>query len=413
MVKAHSQEIPSEYYNEYRAFLTKTRFTGFTYYIDDYSYGYVGIIQTKPRGADPGRDDFVARKFSRILDIYALQPEVGGVQPPDTGPCSIEYWKATKPPPLKTFFTHFVQQTEPYVKKNWKPPWGIFPILLIADTLNDRALRYDVNTERMRHTTKFPPKIDIPLSQPCSVYCDETRTYIADTEGKRLVILDRFSFTPIATILTYEGGYGSFLKPTDVKTDNLFIYVLDQDLHSIITFFKKDFKFLKQVDVRIPSDTEDPKPYSLALDITAIYVTIENFHQVRIFSRITQEYGQSFGTYGTDPDQFNTPKQIQLDTFFLYVADSLNHRISQIVKSNFFPFRTLGLNEPYYFPFNTPRGVALSGDYLIVADTLNHRIAKFLKFSLTSKSMFGILGSELNQFNTPQGLSGDLEQYWD
>lgn len=78
MVKAYNQVIPSEYYHNYRKALIKLRFTGFDYYIDEYNYGYVGLVQTrvKPRhlslrGFDVPRQSSATAIARRIFHIWA------------------------------------------------------------------------------------------------------------------------------------------------------------------------------------------------------------------------------------------------------------------------------------------------------------------------------------------------------
>lgn len=78
MVKAYNQRVPSEYYYNYRKALGKIRFTGFDYYIDTYSYGSVGIIQTRAnkfrlslREFDTPRQTKAVALARRIFHLWA------------------------------------------------------------------------------------------------------------------------------------------------------------------------------------------------------------------------------------------------------------------------------------------------------------------------------------------------------
>lgn len=92
-------------------------------------------------------------------------------------------------------------------------------------------------------------------------------------------------------------------------------------------------------------------------------------------------------------------------TPFVYVVDSLNHRVQAFdYYGNFrFSFGSCGTGNGQ---FNTPYGIANDGEYLYVTDSGNARVQVFTLYGVYV-SQWGSVGSGDGQFDSPLGIAVD------
>ena len=132
--------------------------------------------------------------------------------------------------------------------------------------------------------------------------------------------------------------------------------------------------------------------------------------------------GGSIGASGTDPDEFNSPEKIAVDTSSgkLYVADAGNNRIVRYnldgtLDAAWGSGGTIGSLGSSVNEFNQPCGVAVDASGgLFVADTHNNRIKKYtsggsLDVSWGSNGIIGSYGDGANQFRDPMAIAVDAD----
>lgn len=143
---------------------------------------------------------------------------------------------------------------------------------------------------------------------------------------------------------------------------------------------------------------------------------------VTTFAGTTGALGSSDGT-GTLFASFSLPNGVTTDGTNLYVADTDNHIIRQIVINTGVVTTLAGLagnsgssnGTGSAARFNRPYGITTDGTNLYVADTLNHTIRKIVIATgdvTTLAGSAGILGSTdatgaLAGFNFPRGITTD------
>ena len=116
----------------------------------------------------------------------------------------------------------------------------------------------------------------------------------------------------------------------------------------------------------------------------------------------------TFGSAGTEPGQFNAPRELAFAADgSLYVADSRNHRIQHLsadgkVIKVWGTFADQANGSAPIGTFNEPWGVAVGPDgNVYVSDTWNHRVQKFSADGTPIK-MWGVFGTS----ETPGALYG-------
>jgi len=142
-----------------------------------------------------------------------------------------------------------------------------------------------------------------------------------------------------------------------------------------------------------------------------IYVADSGNHRIQVFDRDGQ-FVRGWGSFGSEPGQFNEPWGLAIDDQYLYVADTWNHRIQKFTLDGTLvgvfgqsgspaaedPSGGLGL-------FFGPRDIVLLGDdRLLVTDTGNHRLQELTRDG-EFISVIGSFGNQLGQFNEPVGLA--------
>ncbi len=118
-------------------------------------------------------------------------------------------------------------------------------------------------------------------------------------------------------------------------------------------------------------------------------------------------YISQWGSFGTEPEQFNNPHGIAIDqSFNVFVVDTENHRVQKFDTDGNF-ISQWGSNGTGNGQFGYPVGIAidLNGD-IYIADTNNSRIQKFdADGNFITK--WGTSGNGNGQFNRAVGISVD------
>ena len=172
-------------------------------------------------------------------------------------------------------------------------------------------------------------------------------------------------------------------------------------------------------------------PYGITSDGTDLYVADANNNTIRkitvstgavtTFAGVAGASGSTNGT-GTAA-RFNHPDGITSDGTCLYVADTGNNTIRQIVISTQVVTTLAGVagavgsadGTGTTARFNYPTGIATDGAYLYVADTDNHTIRKVVISSGVVSTLAGTAGTAGSadgtgtgaQFNYPYGIASD------
>lgn len=172
-------------------------------------------------------------------------------------------------------------------------------------------------------------------------------------------------------------------------------------------------------------------PYGITSDGTDLYVADANNNTIRkitastgavtTFAGVAGAPGSTDGT-GT-ASRFKHPDGITSDGTYLYVADTGNNTIRQIVISTQVVTTLAGVagavgsadGTGTAARFNYPTGVAANGGYLYVADTDNHTIRKVVISSGVVSTLAGTAGTASSadgtgtgaQFNYPYGIASD------
>jgi sugar lactone lactonase YvrE len=150
----------------------------------------------------------------------------------------------------------------------------------------------------------------------------------------------------------------------------------------IVFFLFYSFTFAKVIGYG-PLSSNLNDPYSLAISSYGsyagyIYVADTNHHRVQVFDNLGN-FKFSFGTYGTNPGQFNFPKGIAINTINgrVAVSDTENHRI-QIFEPDGTFVAVYGNYGSLKGQFKSPHGLCFDqSGKLYVADRDNNRIQVF------------------------------------
>ena len=260
--------------------------------------------------------------------------------------------------------------------------------------------------------------------------------YITDEENHRIQILNSQG-KPIGVWGSNGNKEGYFNRPQALTVDeNGNVLVCDTENHRIQKF-RDTGEFLTTWGHNGTKEGEFRSPQGITVDMIGDVFVADTYNdRIQKFSP-SGEFLLQWGGYGSaydcdyDDDNnksiyhpycnlklLNWPKRITIDpNGYLYVVDSLNHRIQVFDREGFFTtyWGDLTKEEDWYWPYTqndgklqNPTGIASdSKGYIYVADTLNDRIQKFLSgggFLIK----WGSWGIEENQFRDPEGIAVDV-----
>ena len=246
--------------------------------------------------------------------------------------------------------------------------------------------------------------------------------YIADSNNNRLVRIDDLNqpATDSANFHTYgTGGNGNvqFDYPQQLTVDSLNrVYVADTGNNRIARIDDitdtSPAHFASYYGTPNDPTQQLNNPYGVALDTLGHFYIADSGNQriVRI-DNFAGAAPRLFGSYGNGPNQFGGPIQVAMDSHnYLYVTDPFNNRIVQIKDinrtdaANFTPYGTYG-SQPGNF--DGPYGIAVdSQDRIYIADTNNGRIARINDISGAGYTSYDASNSG-NSFAFPIGIAFD------
>ncbi len=276
---------------------------------------------------------------------------------------------------------------------NYAEGLGIDPQgkLLVADTWNDRIVRYDADGKSVGALGTHGHK-DGELECPRAVTTDaQGSIYIADCWNHRIVKLSSdgkflLAFGKKGGPWGYDEGDGQFLYPSGVAVDAKGnIYVSDLNNNRLQKFDAKG-KFLLKWGVEGRQDGQFSKPGALVMDKQdRLWVADVGNDRVQRFTFDSEGkpvFDGQWGKEGYEPGEFDRPYGLTVDKDgSFYVADFGNHRIQK--------FDAKGrLQYVYDKPgsgdgeVDSPIALAVDdGGVLYVSDWGNNRIQKLLPAS--------------------------------
>lgn len=248
------------------------------------------------------------------------------------------------------------------------------------------------------------------FDKPMAVTVAGDRIYVADTNNKRVQVLDR-NGNQIKTIGSWGNNPGQFQFPYGIALDSKGrIYVADIYIGGI-SVFDKDGKFLNYFAEKTPKEKTLLMPAGVYIADDKVYVTDVKRNQVLMFD-INGKLLRVLGKKGrTNPGEFNAPNALTIDQDGnLYVVDTGNQRVQVFDKNGKFKKFINGSKDGKGDSiFVNPRGIGVdSRGNLYVVSNLTHFIYVFDK---TGKQIyvFGGQGDLDKQFSLPNGLFIDSQ----
>ena len=203
-----------------------------------------------------------------------------------------------------------------------------------------------------------------------------------------------------------QGRYEISYQPTIKGRHQLHIKVQGQHIRG--SPFNVAVKSVEKLGTPILTIGGVVRPWGVAVNQRGEVVVAEwGGHCVSVFSPSGEKL-RSFGTSGSDPEQFLGPREVAVDgEGNILVADSKNDRIQRLTSEGQF-LASVGTKDSGPLQFSHPTGIAFnaSNNKCYVTDTRNHRV-QVLNSDLTFSTTFGKNGSSKGQFGFPYGIACD------
>ena len=286
------------------------------------------------------------------------------------------------------------------------------------------------------------------FNNPTGITTDRTNLYVSDTDNHtiRKIVISSGVVTTIAGngvsgFVDTPNGTPQFSFPSGITTDGTNLFVTDTGNHVIrhidiatgtVTTFSGTGTPGSLNGVQSVAQFNAPSGIAIATPGTTTYLyvadTLNNLiRQVTVATGGVATFAGTAGAPGTADGtmtnaRFNNPYGITTDGINLYVADTLNHSIRQIVLSTGVVTTLAGSSGVSGYldgtgaaaRFNQPVGITTDGENLYVADQQNHRIRKVVIATgvVTTLAGSGNPGSldgagTAAEFNLPDGLTND------
>jgi hypothetical protein len=255
---------------------------------------------------------------------------------------------------------------------------------------------------------------------PFDITTDGTNLYVVDTNCHTIkqIVIDNGTVTILAGTGSSGSANGvgtsaSFDTPYGITTDGTNLYVADSFNHSIrqigidnrsVTTLAGDGSWGWSNGVG--TSAEFQRPYGITTDGTNLYVADTNSHTIRQIGIDNRSVTTLAGTSRSSGSangvgtlaSFNFPKGITTDGTNLYVADSDNNLIRQIVISTKAVTTLAGDGSQgstdhatgTSASFNDPTGITTDGTNLYVADRDNHLIRQIV---ISTKAVTTLAGT--------------------
>jgi len=294
----------------------------------------------------------------------------------------------------------------------------------------------------------FPGSADgaaATFNQPRGITTDGTYLYLADTFNntvRQIEIATGETTTLAGTAIVFgaddgTGAAARFNTPRGITTDGTNLYVADTFNNSIrkVVIATGETTTLAGSTAGTPGSANGTgtaarfnQPSGITTDNSSLYVADAGNHTIRQIVINTGEVTTLAGTAGTSGatdgavGRFFNPRGITTDGTNLYVADTGNHTIRQVVKATGVTSTLAGAGTAAGDAdgttdarFNQPVGITTDGDNLYVADTFNHTIRQVVIATAEVTTLVGLAGvadaadgtGTGALFNTPRGITTD------
>uniref|UniRef100_A0A1X7UXH3 Uncharacterized protein n=1 Tax=Amphimedon queenslandica TaxID=400682 RepID=A0A1X7UXH3_AMPQE len=301
---------------------------------------------------------------------------------------------------------------------------GVYRIQCNPSTRGTHTVKvqvYDVHLEDTSLAIPFNPYLDnitpvrtiTEFKDPCGVaVMDDNHVIITELDGHCVTILDREGKK--VKSLGGEGGSGNvkFLYPRGVAiTPDKFILVSDNDRIQKISM---DGYLIASVGELGREPLQFSGPYGIAISpITGqVYIVDWLNHRIQVLNP-DLTFSHSFGSKGSANGQFQSPRDIAIDSQGLVcVTDFDNHRIQKFSPDGKFVGQ-FGSEGSGPGQVNGPRGITIdtaAAGLVYVSEEGNNRISVFTSDGVFV-SKFGSKGSNIDQFDRPYGLAFDKDGF--
>jgi uncharacterized repeat protein (TIGR02543 family) len=285
------------------------------------------------------------------------------------------------------------------------------------------------------------------FSSPAFLDTDGTRLFVADLANHTVRQIE-ISTGAVTTLAGTAGTPGSadgigasalFDMPMGIATDGTYVYVVDSSQCTIrrITIATGAVTTIAGSagtagsDDGVGSAARFSDPYDITTDGANLYVTDfgnSTIRQIEIASGVVTTLAGTAGSIGSDDGigaaaSFNSPAGLTTDGTNLYVADTSNYTIRQVVIATGAVTTlagtagSLGSDDGIggAASFNMPVGITSDGGNLYVTDMDNHTIRQIVIAAGAVTTLAGTAGSPGSDdgsgagasFNTPVGIATD------
>ena len=307
---------------------------------------------------------------------------------------------------------------------------GVYRIQCNPSTSGTHTVKvqvYDVQLEDTSLVIPFNPYLDnitpvyaiTELEDPWGVtVSDDNHVIITEHYGYCVAILDREGKKVKSLGLEGRSGNFEFFFPRGVAiTPDKFILVSDNNKIQkismdgyLIASVGKEEKEEEEEVIQGPLEFLYPSGIAISPITGQVYIADDDNHRIQVLNP-DLTFSHSFGSYGSANGQFQSPRDIAIDSHGLvYVTDCDNDRIQKFSPDGKFvgQFGTEGSGPGQ---LNSPIGITIdtaATGLVYVSEWGNNRISVFTSDGVFVRR-FGSKGSNIDQFSGPTGLSFDKD----
>lgn len=283
--------------------------------------------------------------------------------------------------------------------------------IYVSDSGNSRVQKLDLSMQYIE-TIGGPGQ----LLSPNQIVTHSSGVYIVtSTSNHQLQVFDPAAPSiAIQTVGNLRSAPGVFSSPSglDVDFENEELYVANAYNHRVEVLdvetgaFKRSFGQLgfgaANGDMLVPTD--------ILVQDNQVLVSNRFLHKVSIFDKAGLELG-SFGSYGTDPGQFDQPYGMAGDSEgSVYVVDFGNNRLQKFDSGLNVLWSTAGYGAGPGQMWAPIRVIVTKDGRVLVAEAFNNRIQVLDAETGDFITSFGSAGSGPGELSLPFGLAMDRKQ---